>query len=435
MTNVAVSLSGNRLSGTDLLLSPGVNLITGERHFATYFSAATSLETDLLTVASAVYCADLGIKRGERENITRRIRLSVPVTNFASFQQVRDEIVYALYRLSHDAWDLRFTARDGTPEGNVSWPSDPDRKVLLFSGGLDSLAGAIHYCERNECLALVSHLTANRAVSEAQKGLVAHLRSQFPTMIEHFGIRVGAASRPQRGLPFPSDKNREDSQRTRSFLFLALAFLVARRKGCPRVVVIAENGQMAVHLPLSAGRIGAFSTQTAHPEFLHTASRLFSTLLRCDISVDNPFLYSTKAEVVARPLSAHRNAFDIAVSCWKASRLGTGKKHCGFCVPCVLRRLASEANGVNIDEYQRDLFSQNLSSLPRDDDGRKNIVEIGEFIRGFEAASSQAELESLYPELVNQHFDRSRVASMYRRFTSEARRVFARYPALQQLLS
>jgi hypothetical protein len=35
-----------------------------------------------------------------------------------------------------------------------------------------------------------------------------------------------------------------------------------------QLIYIAENGQMAIHLPLTQARIGAFSTHTAHVQNL-----------------------------------------------------------------------------------------------------------------------------------------------------------------------
>jgi hypothetical protein len=46
---------------------------------------------------------------------------------------------------------------------------------------------------------------------------------------------------------YPSDAERESSQRTRSFLFLVIASIAARRSGFHDVILIAENGQMAIH--------------------------------------------------------------------------------------------------------------------------------------------------------------------------------------------
>jgi hypothetical protein len=64
-----------------------------------------------------------------------------------------------------------------------------------------------------------------------------------------------------------------------------------------QVVYIAENGQMAVHLPLTQARIGAFSTHTAHPEALAKAEEYFNTVLDRAIQIVNPYVHKTKAEV------------------------------------------------------------------------------------------------------------------------------------------
>lgn len=434
MVRAAVVLDDAPVREGVLRLFPGANLTTGERHFSNYFGAPTSLEVDVLTVASAVFACDLAIKRGERENFTRSIELSVPVVNRAVFEGVLEELQFALYRLSHDAWQIRFTQRPGIPESPRDWVSDEPGKVLLFSGGLDSLAAAVHYGSQGERIQLSSHVTANQAVSRAQEMLHAHLERRFPDQFSRMAIRVGGASKPGRGLPFPSDQEREETQRTRSFLFLALGALAARRRGFRDVVMIAENGQMAIHLPLTAGRISAFSTHTAHPEYVHSMGRVLSRLLDYPIRIENPFLYMTKAEVVRTTVTDHRETLEHAVSCWKASRVAGEKNHCGFCVPCLVRRIAVEAHGVFLPEYKRDLLAEDVENAPPDDDGKRNLVELGEFVTIFENAGSQAALEDLFPDLINPNINADAAVQMYRRFASEARSVFDRYPTVRDFL-
>lgn len=434
MTRVEVVTGTNPAGGADLSLKPGVNVTTGERAFFGHFGAPTTLEVDLLTLAASVYCADLALKRGRGEDIARNIQVTVPVTNLPAFLAIRDPLVYALYRLSHDAWEIRFTQRSGALESPVSLASE-NGKVLLFSGGLDSLAGAIHLGEARDRVVLVSHVTANQVVARAQDDLASYVDRAFVGQFTRRAFRVGGVSRPSRGFAFPSDQDREETQRTRSFLFLALAALVARRERLRDIVLIAENGQMAIHLPLSAARIGAFSTHTAHPEFLHVASDLFSRLLQYDIRIENPFVYLTKAQVVSAVVRGHREVVAQSVSCWKASRLSSTHRHCGFCIPCLLRRIALETNGLHLAEYQRDLLGENLDRVAPDDDGKRNLVELGEFVQVFASNRSQAEVESLYPDLVNPHFDAIQATSMYNRFAREARAVFQGYPHVNRLLS
>ena len=81
-----------------------------------------------------------------------------------------------------------------------------------------------------------------------------------------------------RSSPFPKDNFRENSQRTRSFLFLTLAALVTRRCGFNKVLFMAENGQFAIHLPLNSSSVGPFSTHTADPQFIQLIKYAFKLL-------------------------------------------------------------------------------------------------------------------------------------------------------------
>ena len=413
-------------------LRPAKNLNIGLNQFSQHFEDPTSLEVDLLTVAAAVFCADLAVKRGERENVARAFELTIPVTNLASFNSAKPKLQVLLARLSYDAWDIRFVQRPGAPE--TPSPVNPAAgQVLLFSGGLDSLAAAVDFGEAGDRTVLVSHVTANRSVTTAQEQVFRYLDQTFRGLFERLSFRVGGRNSTE--FPFPTDQDREESQRTRSFLFLSLAALVARRRGLSDVVFIAENGQMAIHLPLTAARIGAFSTQTAHPAVVGEAEAFFSSLLQAPIRIRNPFLYKTKAETVASLVQHHRAALRSSISCWKASRVPGELNHCGFCIPCLIRRIAIEHNGFSLGEYARDILSENVGSLAPDDEGKRNLVELAEFAHMFSQGYSQAELEQEYPDLVSTRFDAVQAAQMYSRFAAECGGVLRRYPQLTFLLT
>jgi 7-cyano-7-deazaguanine synthase in queuosine biosynthesis len=417
-----------------LYLQPGINITTGERVFSQIFGTLTSLEEDLLILASAIFACDLAFKRGQRENVPRKIELTVPVINHAAFNSILDELRYTLLVLSHDAWDIRFIRKIGTPESSRNWSKDVTGKVLLFSGGLDSFAAAILYGEAGENVQLVSHITANRVVSSSQETLFAYLQDRFSNQFNRIAFRISGRSKPAAGFPFPSDRDREESQRTRSFLFLSLAALTARRRGLSDVILIAENGQMAIHLPLTAGRISAFSTHTAHPEFVHEMGNLLSTLLSHPIHIENPFLYQTKGEVIRNLLENHQATFKDTVSCWKASRVTSAHNHCGICIPCLVRRIAVEAQGYEISEYQRDILREDVGELSPEDDGKRNLMDLLEFVHIFNSSVTQASLENLYPELINEWIDTARAVEMYRRFAAEAHSVVEHYPLISELV-
>jgi 7-cyano-7-deazaguanine synthase in queuosine biosynthesis len=431
MEKIKVVLDPAPIAGYELILNPDLNMHTGIAEFNNEFGSPTTLEQDLLLLSSAIFASDLAIKRGDREHVTRNIELTIPVVNLAVFNNISKKLSYALHVLSHDAWIFNFVQREGQPEGVINWGEQKTGKVLLFSGGLDSFSAAIKYADAGDKIQLVSHITANPIVSGTQKSLYQYLVEQYPDQFGRISFRISGKDCSSQGFPFPVD--REESQRTRSFMFLSLAGLVARRLGYRDIVLIAENGPMAVHLPLSAGRISAFSTHTAHPEFISLMSEILSTALNYGIRIDNPFLYMTKAEVARLVLPRHLNVIKNTVSCWKASRVLHDYRHCGICIPCLIRRLALESNSVYLNEYKVDLLRMKVSSLSPDDDGKRNLVDLCEFITFFKGDITIGELQTIYPELINPNFNLQRVVDMYKRFAQEANNVFQNYPEVRAL--
>jgi len=419
------------VSGT-LLLVPGENLRTGLEDFRIEYSDFTTLEEDMLTVASAIYACDLGFKRGEREEITRSISLEIPVVNHHAFQNTKDDLELLLWTLSHDNWTIKFTRIDGQPESKRTWPKEKGA-TILFSGGVDSFAGALELLidRGQDGVQLASHVTANPVTRQSQDALVSYLGTRFNGAAKRIALRSGGRNKGK--YVFPKDSEREETQRTRSFMYLSVAALAARRSGHNELVVIAENGQMAIHLPLSVARVGSFSTHTAHPEFVVQATAFFSRILDCELKVSNPYLYKTKSEVVATIPASDRVALAQSVSCWRGARVPSFN-HCGDCVPCLVRRIAFECNNIVLAEYKHDLFAQDVPNLPEANEGKRNLVELTEFAHAF-ASKRDGELEGVFPDLISTDFDRTAAIAMYRRFAVEARTVLSRYPGPAKLLA
>lgn len=414
--------------GADVhLFRVGDNLRTGEKDFERSLGPPTSLERDLLVVASAVLATDIAAKRGERESITRDLHLDIPVVNFHALEAQRVALERMLHFLSHDNWSITYRVEAGLQEQHEA-RREAQGKTLLFSGGLDSFSAAVDLLDAHGTagVLLASHVTGNPTTQGSQKHLHSYLEERYGGSVERIVIRSGGKKTDE--VEFSEDP--EITQRTRSFMFLTIAALAARRRGMSEIVMIAENGPLAIHLPLSAGRIGAFSTHTAHPEVVARATEFFSAVLQYPITVENPFLYKTKAEVVAKLAAEHQSAIPLSMSCWKGARVG---KHCGFCVPCYIRRVALESHGLKVDDWKRNMFETNVGTLPAEDDGKRNLSDLAEFVYNFRTLSD-AELDIPYCELNNPYFDRAQSADMYRRFVQETFTVMGRYPALGHLL-
>lgn len=415
-------------AATELILQADGNLITGEKSFVECFGGAqpTSHESDMLLVASAIFAADRASKRGEREDLARTITLDIPVVNIERFLSVHKLIEQVLRVLSNDGWRIRFRQANGVPERERQW-REQEGLSLLFSGGLDSFAAAVEFAPTRQ-LQLVSHATQNQQTRAAQNSLLEVLRTKgIP--VDH---KVFFVSSRDSGGPTAIEHAAESSQRSRSFLFLVLAGVAARRAGHRRLLWIAENGQMAINLPLSQARIGAFSTHTAHPDVLGIVEEILQKLLAVPIRIENPYVLKTKREVIEPIWSNARDGISVAVSCWKNARLPAGYAHCGQCVPCIIRRVAIESLGLDETRYVEDVFRKGLS-LPPESDGRRNLVEVGEFIVRIETLSDD-EIKNEWPDLYSPRIDAPGVIAMYRRFASEARSVLSGYPAAGAIL-
>lgn len=428
MTNYILNISKDKLSKGKIELIPEYNLIVGSRSFSEYFGENTSLEQDLLQIASSVFAADRATKRGEREDVCRSITLEIPVVNFERIAPHIYEIQSTLRKLSNDSWEIILHQRLGQVE-KMKVPKSNGGTTLLFSGGLDSLAAAVQEGENEITLEMVSHVTHNSITSQSQNKLYRLLCAKGYNVSHK---RFYVSSKSYKTSSFIHDE--ESSQRTRSFLFLMLGALVARRTGNHKILMLAENGQLAIHLPLTQGRIGAFSTHTAHPDVINSMEHLLRSLMQLNLVICNPFEHMTKKEVIKNVYKKLPKAIPMSTSCFMNWRLPKGFTHCGTCIPCYIRRIAIESLGEDKTKYARNVWIENISELPEDDDGRRNLMDLLEFIV-FLGHSNDEEIMNEYPELYSPNIDSEKTIKMYRRFCNEARAVFNKYPAIKECLN
>lgn len=426
MTTYFVRDGGSEDGGADFVLDTTTNLVTGEADFSATFGPVTSLERDLLRLASATLAADRATQRGPLESNSRRIEMFIPVVNIGRLQPVVADLQLLLRTLSRDSWRIVLRQVDGllTQDAVLATPIG---STLLFSGGLDSLSGAVELTPR-EPIHLFSHRTGNPRTDSAQRQLKAMLRNSGFAFGDT-ALRISSRSEPSAGFVHDA----EGTQRSRSFTFIVAAALVARRTGYFAQIYVAENGQLATHLPLTQGRIGSNSTHTADPSALAAADSILERVFGARIPMVNPFLAETKAEVVARVASQLPASLPIAISCWSASHLPAGANHCGVCVPCLIRRVAIESSLPDSTRYARDIFTEDFSLLGEDDLGRRNLSDFAEFIAMTGTLSNQ-EYYDEWPELHNDPGVADAVIAMYRRFSAEAHAILGSYPGMAPLV-
>jgi hypothetical protein len=322
---------------------------------------------DLLEIASYVYAADSASGRGGATDAQmgarwrRKFRFIIPVRLPAlwSTEIVSSALVETLGFLSDDEYAFEFQPayQPGATKEYFEFPTNrgaefsPD-EVILFSGGLDSLAGTVEELVANgKIVALVSHRSATKIVG-TQKFLVGQLQERFGAdRVRHIPVWAKLDGR----------LIRETTHRTRSFLFAALGAVTAQLFGRNRVCFF-ENGIVSLNLPLAAQVVGARATRTTHPQALAGFCRILSAIFGQPFEVDNPFAWMTKADIVGRISgNACGDLIRHSRSCTRVHEMTRLHPHCGRCSQCIDRRFgilaARQAHEDPKEAYKIDLFT------------------------------------------------------------------------------
>ena len=336
---------------------------------------------DLVVLAALVNAGDTRISRqlNAQDGWTREIDLYLPVSAPDVWTPNARSIEAMLRFLTGDRWRVSFRSRPQRANALALAPKvfavDGLTKVSLLSGGLDSLVGAIDLLASGERPLFVSHYWDSET-AKAQSFILGRLENRF-------GKEAFKSLRVHLGF----DKNHlatgetENTQRGRSFLFYALATLAASAFDGRITVNIPENGLIALNVPLDPLRFGALSTRTAHPHFIARMQRLIEAL-GLEVELGNPYRHMTKGEMVAgsadRPFLEKIVASSMSCSSpAKARYKKLSPRHCGYCVPCLIRRasLASGLEGNDETLYLVDVLEKHVLASDQPE---------GEHVRSFQ---------------------------------------------------
>jgi hypothetical protein len=380
---------------------------------------------DLAILAAHVYAADTRISRRSesQDGWSREIRLVVPVLEPKRWYAISPILIRMLNFLTGDRWSIGFRprptkfARFSPTQASVTKPIFDG--INLFSGGLDSLIGAIDELEQGKTPLLVSH-AGEGAASAAQEQLATKLKRHYKT---------SSVERLRVWLAFPRNlvKNvdAEDSTRGRSFLFFALGAFAGTGLGAGFVLRAPENGFIALNIPLDHLRLGALSTRTTHPFYIERWNDLLKGL-SIDGKVENPYWSLTKGEMVraCRNQALLRQLTPLSLSCaspTKARWMGHGTQHCGHCIPCIIRRASLHAAyGAVGDSTTYTVANLRAAPLP-------STQAVGEQVRSLQLAIQRVRAKPDLTKLLvhksgplTDHPDRlTALSEVYRRGLSE----------------
>jgi len=291
---------------------------------------------DLLSIALAVVATDMGVRRDESpDGWTRQLDLHVAVSDLAFWTTQHELLAQQLRFLTTDVWNVTFLEGGVLPEPERN-PAYLDQNcAVLLSGGLDSLIGAIDLVGTDG-----KEPYAVSQVAQGDKQTQNSLASMIGGGLAHLQLNHNARC--------PGENER--SQRARSFIFLAYGVLVATalaryHDGEDITLYVYENGFISLNPPLTGARLGSLSTRTTHPFF----TRLFQQLLDAAglrVKLENPYQFQTKGEMLQNCVDQAfmQKHAHTSTSCGRYAR--NHYKHCGLCLPCLVRRAAFHASGI-----------------------------------------------------------------------------------------
>lgn len=398
---------------------------------------------DLLDIATYVFQGDQMFSRGKLDvdnfgsRWRRQLHYHVPVRepDFWNNAAVQKVLRNTLEFLSDDFYGFTFYPGKGAPEmqsyftlGNTVAGMQAPELVMLFSGGLDSLGGAIHEIVRNKHhVALVNHQSTDK-FGRTYGELLKRLRAKcdvFQPM--HLRVEVN-----KKGI-----EAKDHYQRARSFLFAALGGTVAMMLGL-RELRFYENGVLSLNLPICGQLVGARATRTTHPRVIAGYQDLLTLLAGEKFAVRAPFLWHTKGDVVNEILGADCGSLiPFSRSCAHTWQTDNDEPHCGTCSQCLDRRIAVLAAHADsddpLDKYRTDIFTE---ARPSKED---KILGAGYIERANQIAAMRDSSEFLcrYPEVarvipftgMNASAAIERIFNLYKRHATEVKEAVRRLVA------
>ncbi len=323
---------------------------------------------DLFSIALSVIAADTAVHRGDSpDGWTRNLNLRIAVGDPGFWSSQKSQLESQLRFLTTDIWTLDFV------DGGIL-PSPPSGRkrvvpiqdsVCLFSGGLDSLIGASDLVTAGKNPYLVSQVSRGDTQKQA-----------------YFAGRIGAGlKRLELNHNVVCPWQNERSQRARSIIFLAYGVLMATalwryQEGKPVTLYVCENGFISINPPLTAARVGSLSTRTTHPVFMAQFQSMLAAA-SLNVKIKNPYQFKTKGEMLkeAADQTFLKTHAAESTSCGRFAHFGY--RHCGRCVPCLIRRAAFHAWGKTDDtEYVYNDLSKDNSDHARFDDVRSTAVAV-----------------------------------------------------------
>lgn len=301
-----------------------------------------TLSLDIFDILACIVYSDFEKQRNEY--LINKNTVHVSVNNISTLKKCISIFEELANFMTGEDWEIVLS--ETSEEKRVYFEFDlynsNINSVCLFSGGLDSLAGVCEEHKQGLNTILVNYQTNSREKNIARKTFDDYLSRNFE-LVQLNRIKY--------------TKNNHHTQRTRSLIFIACAFIYSRLFKVESIKIY-ENGILSFNPNVANIRK---TSKTTHPKTLYLLNSIFRKV-NINTKIINPFIFLTKGEVISRINEQVLPNIKNTITCSRNPGIKyhsdrKNKFHCGYCISCILRQIGINSNQLNsIDtEYMTSL--------------------------------------------------------------------------------
>jgi len=201
-------------------------------------------------------------------------------------------------------------------------PRDP----ILFSGGVDSISGAIRTISKNP-KSILLHVDSSRSIFGKVRRILA---DRFFNTTNAYCIDTRIQSRATRSL----------LSNTRGLLFLTAGYVVSKALNSSKLVFCENGAQMLDAMMERLAYNNAIATKNTNPRYLQEIENLLRKFEGSQFVVKYPLISRTKSESISEYLNK-----DLLKKSWSCYSARGRRKMCGHCWNCFITRLSALAAG------------------------------------------------------------------------------------------
>ncbi len=301
---------------------------------------------DIIDLAVAIHASDRLTKQDpSRPQIQLHVVLPIRHPEILNQSSLHQQLCELLEWATGKKWRFEFKLRS-QPGSSIEieprlWDSDPEvpdvDEVLLWSGGLDALAGLYTRLKQSPTKTFSLFSSGSNDNNHKRQQDVFHaLQLLFPDQLSLCRARI-TFDKSNHYKKYPS-------ARARGIVFMLLGSAYALLRG-RKVLHVYENGIGAINLPYRKSALGLDHSRSVHPETLRGVGLFISELFGENFKVRNPFLFNTKTEMLrALAEDARTELASLTSSCDSPHRKPQQPPQCGYCTSCILRKQSLAAS-------------------------------------------------------------------------------------------